>query len=217
MATWDAWGNQYWPAKYLIDQRGHVRYVHFGEGDYEETEEAIRVAARASRARWRGPARTRDRGRAGDARDLPRRGAGGGLHHAARRSGRSAYTLTATSARASSASAATWTVDDESATAGRDAVLRARVLGKDVYLVLSGPGTVRVTVDGRLEKTVRVTRRASTRCCRGPRPASTSSSCASRPASRATRSRSADPKAVERPGRRPEPPPDTVTAWWWTA
>ena len=51
----------------------------------------------------------------------------------------------------------TWTVDDESATAGRDAVLRARVLGKDVYLVLSGPGTVRVTVDGSFEKTVRVT------------------------------------------------------------
>ena len=50
MATWDAWGNQYWPAKYLIDQRGHVRYVHFGEGDYEETEEAIRsLLARAGR------------------------------------------------------------------------------------------------------------------------------------------------------------------------
>ena len=46
----------------------------------------------------------------------------------------------------------TWTVDDESATAGRDAVLRARVLGKDVYLVLSGPGTVRVTVDGALRE-----------------------------------------------------------------
>ena len=46
----------------------------------------------------------------------------------------------------------TWTVDDESATAGRDAVLRARVLGKDVYLVLSGPGTVRVTVDGQASR-----------------------------------------------------------------
>jgi cytochrome c biogenesis protein CcdA/thiol-disulfide isomerase/thioredoxin len=41
-ATWDAYGNQYWPAKYLIDARGRVRYTHFGEGAYEETESAIR-------------------------------------------------------------------------------------------------------------------------------------------------------------------------------
>jgi cytochrome c biogenesis protein CcdA/thiol-disulfide isomerase/thioredoxin len=40
--TWDAYGNQFWPAKYLIDARGRVRYTHFGEGAYEETERAIR-------------------------------------------------------------------------------------------------------------------------------------------------------------------------------
>jgi len=40
--TWNAYGNQYWPAKYLIDAEGNVRYVHFGEGAYEETEKAIR-------------------------------------------------------------------------------------------------------------------------------------------------------------------------------
>ncbi len=42
LATWSAWGNQYWPAKYLIDAEGQVRFTHFGEGSYEETEEAIR-------------------------------------------------------------------------------------------------------------------------------------------------------------------------------
>jgi cytochrome c biogenesis protein CcdA/thiol-disulfide isomerase/thioredoxin len=41
-ATWNAYGNEYWPAKYLIDAEGRVRYTHFGEGDYEETEKAIR-------------------------------------------------------------------------------------------------------------------------------------------------------------------------------
>src|SRR5215216_4655313 len=41
--TWNAWSNQYWPAKYLIDARGQVRYWHFGEGDYDETERAIRA------------------------------------------------------------------------------------------------------------------------------------------------------------------------------
>ena len=42
LATWTAWGNQYWPAKYLIDADGQVRYTHFGEGSYDETEQAIR-------------------------------------------------------------------------------------------------------------------------------------------------------------------------------
>jgi cytochrome c biogenesis protein CcdA/thiol-disulfide isomerase/thioredoxin len=48
--TWNAWGNQYWPAKYLIDADGQVRYTHFGEGDYGKTETAIRsLLAEASR------------------------------------------------------------------------------------------------------------------------------------------------------------------------
>ena len=40
--TWNAFRNRYWPAKYLIDAEGNIRYTHFGEGGYEETEEAIR-------------------------------------------------------------------------------------------------------------------------------------------------------------------------------
>lgn len=40
-ATWTAYQNRYWPARYLIDAEGNIRYTHFGEGDYEETEAAI--------------------------------------------------------------------------------------------------------------------------------------------------------------------------------
>ncbi len=40
---WNAYGNQYWPAKYLIDARGRVRYTHFGEGGEKATESAIRA------------------------------------------------------------------------------------------------------------------------------------------------------------------------------
>ena len=40
--TWNAYANEYWPAKYLIDRTGHVRYTHFGEGEYDRTEEMIR-------------------------------------------------------------------------------------------------------------------------------------------------------------------------------
>ncbi|MDP9458237.1 MAG: redoxin domain-containing protein [Actinomycetota bacterium] len=41
-ATWEAYDNRYWPAWYLIDADGFVRYRHFGEGAYDETEEKIR-------------------------------------------------------------------------------------------------------------------------------------------------------------------------------
>ena len=43
MGTWNAYGNQYWPADYLIDSKGQVRYATFGEGDYDKTETAIRA------------------------------------------------------------------------------------------------------------------------------------------------------------------------------
>ncbi len=41
--TWRAYANRYWPAKYLIDQDGYIRYRSFGEGHYAQTEEAIQV------------------------------------------------------------------------------------------------------------------------------------------------------------------------------
>lgn len=41
-ATWKAYSNQYWPAEYLIDQNGHIVYTHFGEGNYDHTENIIR-------------------------------------------------------------------------------------------------------------------------------------------------------------------------------
>jgi thiol-disulfide isomerase/thioredoxin len=40
--TWRAFDNRYWPAKYLVDKDGLIRYTHFGEGAYEETELWIR-------------------------------------------------------------------------------------------------------------------------------------------------------------------------------
>lgn len=40
-ATWRAYSNRYWPAHYLADRQGIVRYTHFGEGNYAETEKKI--------------------------------------------------------------------------------------------------------------------------------------------------------------------------------
>jgi len=43
-ATWNAYNNQYWPALYLVNKKGQIIYRHFGEGDYQQTEDAIRNA-----------------------------------------------------------------------------------------------------------------------------------------------------------------------------
>jgi len=42
LETWAAYHNQYWPAHYLINKNGQVVYTHFGEGDYDITENNIR-------------------------------------------------------------------------------------------------------------------------------------------------------------------------------
>jgi cytochrome c biogenesis protein CcdA/thiol-disulfide isomerase/thioredoxin len=40
--TWKAFANHYWPAKYLVDAQGVIRYTHFGEGEDQATDQAIR-------------------------------------------------------------------------------------------------------------------------------------------------------------------------------
>lgn len=42
-ATWNKYGNRYWPAMYLIDKRGVIRNVRIGEGGYSETERLIQT------------------------------------------------------------------------------------------------------------------------------------------------------------------------------
>ena len=42
-AIWRAFHNRFWPQHYLIDAQGHIRYVHSGEGEYENTEHALQA------------------------------------------------------------------------------------------------------------------------------------------------------------------------------
>ncbi len=42
-AIWNAYENRYWPADYLVDAQGHIRHEHFGEGEYQETEQMIQT------------------------------------------------------------------------------------------------------------------------------------------------------------------------------
>ncbi|MHC8387130.1 cytochrome c biogenesis protein DipZ [Pseudomonas sp. MDT2-39-1] len=49
-AIWRAFDNQYWPAHYLIDAKGQVRYTHFGEGAYETQEKMIQQLLEETKA-----------------------------------------------------------------------------------------------------------------------------------------------------------------------
>ena len=55
--TWNAFGNSFWPRKYLVDIDGYIVYDHAGEGNYAETEKAIQkaLAERATRLGATGP------------------------------------------------------------------------------------------------------------------------------------------------------------------
>ena len=53
--AWNAYGNQYWPSRYLIDAAGHVRHAHIGEGAYRQTEAAIRSLLDEAKARSEWP------------------------------------------------------------------------------------------------------------------------------------------------------------------
>jgi cytochrome c biogenesis protein CcdA/thiol-disulfide isomerase/thioredoxin len=49
-AIWKSFDNQYWPAHYLIDANGQVRYRHFGEGSYAEQEKVIQTLLQEARS-----------------------------------------------------------------------------------------------------------------------------------------------------------------------
>jgi cytochrome c biogenesis protein CcdA/thiol-disulfide isomerase/thioredoxin len=160
--TWNAWGNQYWPAKYLIDATGQVRYTHFGEGDYGTTEAAIRallkergdddLGAPAGKQPGEVPGEATPETYLGTARaerwDPPPRP---GVHE---------YPGIARLSADHFALGGRWRLNEESAEAVSDATLRADVRGKSVYLVLGSrggrPRHVDVIVDGGPERTVTV-------------------------------------------------------------
>ena len=70
--TWRAYSNDYWPSKYLIDKSGRIRYEHYGEGAYGETESVDPAASRREGEGTPHVRRRRDAERHHHARVLPR-------------------------------------------------------------------------------------------------------------------------------------------------
>jgi cytochrome c biogenesis protein CcdA/thiol-disulfide isomerase/thioredoxin len=156
LKTWTAWGNQYWPADYLIDAKGEVRDVHFGEGAYDRTEMAIRAllteAGRPDPGAMAAPKGTVQPTRESTPETYL------GLARAERFDppplrGTHTYATPSKPATSHFALSGTWHEDPVAATAGPGAAIEAAIVGKDAYLVLSPPkrgaGTVTVELDGR--------------------------------------------------------------------
>ncbi len=140
-STWNAYDNKYWPASYLIDQNGNVRRYHAGEGDYKETEEAIRTLLQEKGAYVPAPitASTNDSIRLSN-KQTPETYLG--LDRASMYVGATAFgrgTRVFTPATVTQVNQWTlggeWTIAPEGIRAGKRALLQIRVAAKDVYLV----------------------------------------------------------------------------------
>jgi cytochrome c biogenesis protein CcdA/thiol-disulfide isomerase/thioredoxin len=156
LGTWNAWGNEYWPAHYFVDARGHVRSAHFGEGDYGHSEAVIRellaeagrrVGAAMSGAHGMQPSAgmTTPESYLGSMR--AERFANGAILP-----GRQDFGSAPAPAQDELSYGGVWTIASQTATAGPGAALALRFGARHVYLVLGSPGRarrMRVLLDGR--------------------------------------------------------------------
>jgi cytochrome c biogenesis protein CcdA/thiol-disulfide isomerase/thioredoxin len=156
-ATWTAYHNQYWPADYLIDARGRVRLVHFGEGAYAETEAAIRsllaeagnrkLGGRAHASVQRPDPDSTPESYLGSAR--AERFANGPILPGAQNFDEIPASQLVDDQLAYGGD---WTISRDSATAGQDASLALNFSASRVFLVLGSPGKprkMRVLLDGK--------------------------------------------------------------------
>ena len=153
--TWRGYDNDYWPAKYLVDRTGRVRYTHFGEGAYRETESWIRRLLGEKAKTRRTSVRDRTPG------DITTPESYLGYARLDRYAGpvifdkEAIYRLPQRAlVQDELAYSGRWTLTPEHAAAGEGARLRLRFRANDIFLVLAGEGRVEVLVDGRRVKSV---------------------------------------------------------------
>jgi cytochrome c biogenesis protein CcdA/thiol-disulfide isomerase/thioredoxin len=160
LATWDAYNNEYWPAEYLIDPTGIVRAYDFGEGGYTSMENNIRMLLTADGVTDL-PPRT-DVPNKTPTNDLTPESYVGddrldnAVGTAVVPNKAIVYHPPSTIPANSLAFGGTWTEHTEEATAGSNATLGLQFTADDVYLVMSGDGTVGVSYNGKFLKTVTV-------------------------------------------------------------
>jgi cytochrome c biogenesis protein CcdA/thiol-disulfide isomerase/thioredoxin len=153
-ATWNAYGNQSWPAAYIIDAQGQIRHVSIGEGDYSSEEQLIRQLLVAAHPGLTLPAAT----------DVPDTTPDNpaqtpetylGTERQQLYDGSTSYSdgerqfVPIASPRTDSFTlSGTWTIADESITAGAGAGITLGYNASDVYLDAGGTGTLTVSSGG---------------------------------------------------------------------
>ena len=152
-ATWNAYGNEFWPAEYLVDQSGRVRGAHFGEGDYGKTETEFRSLLAADGRALPRPVELPDLTPTGQATPETYLGyaridryVGSKLQH----DRVAQYVLPRRLGQSEVAYGGRWWVGREHAlSASREATIALHFVAKDVYVVLGGRGTVHTLVNGK--------------------------------------------------------------------
>jgi cytochrome c biogenesis protein CcdA/thiol-disulfide isomerase/thioredoxin len=160
-ATWNAYENEYWPAEYLIDADGNIRHVDFGEGGYGQTETFIRTLLTAANPTAKLPPRTDVPNTTPTEQTTPESYLGydhpSDLFDTSVDENQMApYQLPSSLPADEYAYGGQWSVGSEASTAGSGATIELSFSAKNVYLVMGGQGTVRVSVGGRPNKTIAV-------------------------------------------------------------
>jgi cytochrome c biogenesis protein CcdA/thiol-disulfide isomerase/thioredoxin len=154
--TWNAWGNEYWPADYVIDASGHVRYATFGEGDYGKTQNVLRALLVAAGSKLPSTTAHPEHVVTPSALTSPETYIGTARAQGWTNGplpGTHTYNLPSSSLALSAfAYGGTWAIGPQQALAGTGATIDANVQGKHVYIVLSPPATgvghVQVLING---------------------------------------------------------------------
>lgn len=156
--TWTAYDNHYWPAHYLVDAKGVVRQYHFGEGKYEETEQAIQaLLMEAGKDIGSGTISAVSPESSQEARTPETYLGSARMERFASpervNGGKQSFTTPSDIKKHSFAYAGDWTVEPERALARSDARLELHFEGGKVFLVMAPPdsetpGVVRVFLDG---------------------------------------------------------------------
>jgi cytochrome c biogenesis protein CcdA/thiol-disulfide isomerase/thioredoxin len=151
-ATWNAYDNQSWPASYLIDADGQIRHVSVGEGDYAGEEQLIRQLLLAAHPGITLPKATSvPDSTPDDPAQTPETYLG--TERQQYYSGSTSYatgqfTLPAALSANSFALSGTWTIAQQSITAGKGAQIKLAFHASDVYLDVGGTGTLTVSSGG---------------------------------------------------------------------
>jgi len=152
LATWNAYENEYWPAEYLIDAKGVVRHVAYGEGNYAADERDIRTLLVAAHPGLHLPPASNVPDQTPTELTSPETYLGTErsqyLETGSMANGRTQQFNLITPSRFGYTLGGTWTPTTQYITAGTNARLALSFEARHVYLVLGGSGSVQVSVNG---------------------------------------------------------------------